>query len=446
MKNKKNLNFSTILNCFYIFLSLFLLLYTFYRAQIIHESKQLQYYLKYYLLFLSSLSFWLYVLRIKAQSKIIFLIIGSFFVFSLYTFELIRFYNISINNLFVEKTNSPILKNEKLILLEQLRKSNIDTYPSIIPNIFLNKNEIDLYPLAGVSNVKTVFCKEGPEFSIYQSDRYGFNNPDNQWNKKIDHVLVGDSFAQGACVNEGEDIASRLRTLSSKSVLNLGMAGNGPLIELASLKEYVSDINVKNILWVYFERNDLDDLKKEKKNKILIKYLDNSFFQQLNKKQKQINSLVKKTIINEEKKLKLNNFVEKKIDNYFAFKKIIRLKIVRDKTAFDRGLNFGVDPLFEKVILQAKKFAEEKKSKFYFIYLPDKESFKKNNVNNKNFYKKTEILEILKRNNINLIDIHSILFSKEEDPFALFAHRVYGHYSTETYLNIAKIIKTYIEK
>ena len=113
-------------------------------------------------------------------------------------------------------------------------------------------------------------------------------------------------------MNEGEDIASRLRTLSSKSVLNLGMAGNGPLIELASLKEYVSDINVKNILWVYFERNDLDDLKKEKKNKILIKYLDNSFFQQLNKKQKQIDSLVKKTIINEEKKLKLNNFVEKK--------------------------------------------------------------------------------------------------------------------------------------
>ena len=265
MKNKKNLNFSTILNCFYIFLSLFLLLYTFYRAQIIHESKQLQYYLKYYLLFLSSLIFWLYVLRIKAQSKIIFLIIGSFFVFSLYTFELIRFYNISINNLFVENKNSPILKNEKLILLEQLRKSNIDTYPSIIPNIFLNKNEIDLYPLAGVSNVKTVFCKEGPEFSIYQSDRYGFNNPDNQWNKKIDHVLVGDSFAQGACVNEGEDIASRLRTLSGESVLNLGMAGNGPLIELASLKEYVSDINVKNILWVYFERNDLDDLKKKKK-------------------------------------------------------------------------------------------------------------------------------------------------------------------------------------
>ena len=41
--------------------------------------------------------------------------------------------------------------------------------------------------------------------------------------------------------------------------------------------------NVKNVLWLYNEKNDLDQLKDEIKNKILIKYLkDLNFTQKLN--------------------------------------------------------------------------------------------------------------------------------------------------------------------
>jgi len=77
---------------------------------------------------------------------------------------------------------------------------------------------------------------------------------------------------------------------------------------------------------------------------------------------------------------------------------------------------------------------------------PDKQSFTKNNVNKKNFLNKQEVLEIIKRNNIDIIDINSTLFLKERDPFALFAHRIYGHYSADTYLKIAEIIKNHIEQ
>jgi len=370
---------------------------------------------------------------------------GGLLIITLYTFEMIRFYNISINNLLTDKKKIIAVKNEKLVLLEKLRETNEDTYPSIIPNIFLDKNEIEIFPLSGISNVKTIFCKEGPEYAIYQSDRYGFNNPDNQWSNNLDYVLIGDSFAQGACVKEGQDIASHLRKLTNKNILTLGMAGNGPLTELASLKEYISNKKVKNIFWIYFERNDLNDLKKEKKNKILVKYLKKNFSQKLNKKQNKINSLVKEVIFDQEKKLKKSIF-EKKIYKKLAFQKIIRLQIVRDKTAFDRGLHFDIDPLFEEIILKAKEFAKAKNSKFYFIYLPDKQSFTKNNVNKKNFLNKQEVLEIIKRNNIDIIDINSTLFLKERDPFALFAHRIYGHYSADTYLKIAEIIKNHIEQ
>ena len=169
------------------------------------------------------------------------------------------------------------------------------------------------------------------------------------------------------------------------------------------------------------------------------------FSQQLRNKQIKIDGLIKRIILDEKKKLFSNNLKDKNLANKNVFQSIIRLKIVRDKLALDRGLNFKIDPIFEKIILQAKKFSELNKSNFYFIYLPDKESYRTHNLEKKNLYKKDEILKILKRNNINVIDIHSLLFVKEKDPISLFAEKIYGHYSADTYFKIAKIIKNYLD-
>ena len=96
-----------------------------------------------------------------------------------------------------------------------------------------------IFPLSGISNSVTINCNENGYYSIYQSDRYGFNNPDSEWDSiENEYLIIGDSFAHGACVNRPNDIASNLRNLSDKSVLNLGFTGNGPLIEYATLREY----------------------------------------------------------------------------------------------------------------------------------------------------------------------------------------------------------------
>ena len=79
------------------------------------------------------------------------------------------------------------------------------------------------------------------------------------------------------------------KNLPKKSVLNLGISGNGPLIEYATLREYL-DTNVKKVLWVYYEGNDIGGLKYELTNNILIKYLnDNNFTQNLKFRQNEIN-------------------------------------------------------------------------------------------------------------------------------------------------------------
>ena len=84
---------------------------------------------------------------------------------------------------------------------------------NIAPKNFF-KDENNILPLSGVSNIKTITCNENGYYAIYDSDRYGFNNPDGEWDKKnIEYFLIGDSFTDGACVNEPNDIGSILKII-----------------------------------------------------------------------------------------------------------------------------------------------------------------------------------------------------------------------------------------
>ena len=95
--------------------------------------------------------------------------------------------------------------------------------------------------------------------------------------------------------NRPNDISSVLRKLSKKTVLNLGYDGNGPLIEYATLREYMSK-NVKSVIWFYYEENDLaaetNGLELELTNNYLAQYLnDRNFSQNLTNKQSEVNKL-----------------------------------------------------------------------------------------------------------------------------------------------------------
>ena len=40
--------------------------------------------------------------------------------------------------------------------------------------------------------------------------------------------------------------------MTSESVVNLGIHGSGPLVELATLKEYAESVRPKKVFWVYY--------------------------------------------------------------------------------------------------------------------------------------------------------------------------------------------------
>jgi hypothetical protein len=308
-------------------------------------------------------------------------------------------------------------------VFEDLKKINLNIAVVTPPSMSLKFDKLNFLNLGGISKAKTIFCNESGYYSIYQSDRYGFNNPDKEWDsKEIEYLLVGDSFTHGACVNRPHDVASVLRKYSKKNVLNLGQAGNGPLIEYATLREYLTP-NVKKVLWLYYEGNDLKDLKAELDNKILNKYLTNQKFKQdLKFRQNQIDK-------------DLTDFVERKRkrggDIHNA--KIVRFIKLSNIRASLHSPKPPPPPELKIVLKLANELVESYNQKLYFIYLP---SFGRYTQLFKIDFKQ-EVKNIVIDLGIEFIDIDEEVFKKEKNPLKLFPLEKKNHYTVEGYKKIA---------
>jgi lysophospholipase L1-like esterase len=304
----------------------------------------------------------------------------------------------------------------------------------------INKN---ILPLAGASFSKTLYCNENGYFSSYYSDRFGFNNNNLTWDvSQIEYLVIGDSFAHGACVNEPGDVASQLKNLSNKPVLNLAYAGNGPLSEYATLREYMPK-NVKKIIWIYFEGNDLNNLLSELNYPILKSYIiDENYSQRLQKKQKKIDKLIQERILKENQKL-LNietDIVDSDIGQS-SFIKLIKLYNVRKllKTATDNTKNTNETEIpkeFKIIMDLTNQFARKNNIQLFFVYLPEYNRYTKN-YKNENYSK---IIRIINELNIPIIDLHKDFFQKKFIKLIYYPKLNDGHLNNLGYKKISEII------
>jgi len=420
-----------IFNFFYLFISFLFLIYIFYRSEIFNGGLVRINYLFYYqfslILIISSVA----LFYLNKKINIYFIIIITSFIVSLYLIEIyLHFFN-------SKEIIKDFDKRSQFQFYIDKKKTNQNIVLPLGSSYYFSKslNKEDLLPFSGASNSETIFCNESGDYSFYESDRFGFNNPDEEWNKEfIDYLIVGDSFAHGACVDRPFDLASVLRA-HNRNVINLGFSGNGPLTEYATIREYLKP-NVKNILWFYYE-NDLDDLKKEMKNKILMNYLiDLDFSQNLSLKHDIVNEMVIKSLIDIEK-MNIMRISDRKnkiiIENFINFIKVYETRKLIFLIITNLKTNTKPTEDFEKILLLANRLAIQNNSKLYFVYLPSYSRYVKN-------FKKSNIDEfriMIEKNGIVFIDMDKEIFKNEIDPLSLFPFRRHNHYNSLGYSKIA---------
>ena len=136
-------------------------------------------------------------------------------------------------------------------------------------------------PLSGVPRAVTVVCNETGTYVTRESDRFGFNNPDGQWDMPVEVALVGDSFAEGWCVHREQSFGGLIRH-AIPATLNVGYTSHGPFAELGTIHEYIVSRHPAHVFWFFYEGNDLtSDLAREMKSDALRRYLEPGFSQHL---------------------------------------------------------------------------------------------------------------------------------------------------------------------
>lgn len=188
-------------------------------------------------------------------------------------------------------------------IVEDLRRAGRDVWPAVYPGPLAGADpgglqteggEI-LLPLAGIANVDTRYGNEEGRYLIYHSDEHGFHNPLGIWDRpQIDVAAVGDSYTHGAQVPSDRNLIAPVRQ-RWPATLNLGFGSNGPLVELATLLEYLPQRRPRVVLWVLCELNDLgEDLNREIQSPLLQRYWkERRSLQNLESRQPEIDALLR---------------------------------------------------------------------------------------------------------------------------------------------------------
>jgi hypothetical protein len=343
-------------------------------------------------------------------------------------------------------------------VLDALRRRDPDAVPIITPSnqLFLTQPDgsvtsaiavdgHEIMPLGAVANRVTVLCNEGGQWVYYQSDRYGFNNPAEVWESRpVEIAALGDSFTHGYCVPPAQNFVALIRQWNP-ATLNLGMAGDGPLLMLATLTEYLTSMKPRVVLWLYFEGNDLDNLHTESKSAALRGYLTDGYSQESLMRQDDID----RAIVAEMPRLRaegervrtqwLNSPLAAKLTDF------AKLSLLRQRLglvgAVEAVSTVAVEranmELFRNVMLQARTRVERWGGQLVFVYLPDWDRYAGNTT--LQAAKRGEVIDTARGLGIPVIDIDSA-FLAHGDPLSFFPFRRPGHYNAAGHRAVAEAV------
>jgi hypothetical protein len=311
---------------------------------------------------------------------------------------------------------------------------------------YVNIGDREVIPLGGVSNKVTLLCNENGSWIDYRSDEHGFNNPPGAWGgERLDIAALGDSFTHGYCVPSEQNFVTLIRR-RYPATLNLGMAGNGPLLMLATLREYLHPLRPKTVLWCYFEGNDLTDLQVERRSALLAQYLDTSFVQRDLQSQRDVDAALMQQVSRLSKLEYTRRQARLNASRFIRFAEIAKLSALRtrlglieldDDEAAAADLRGHDMVVFRQVLAQAKRETESWDGRLVFVYLPDWPHFA--GYRTPASAQRDDVLAIARDLRLPIIDPTTIL-ERGGDPLGYFPFRRTGHYNAAGHHAVAEAI------
>ena len=333
-------------------------------------------------------------------------------------------------------------------IVAELAASQIEAYqPSYGPALIsrrltLEISDEDLLPLGGVSRAPVVFCNRGGGYLIYDNDEHGFRNPLGLYEAgRLEVAIVGDSFANGMCVDDDAHAAARIRSEHPRT-LALGVAGFGPLAMLGTLVEYVAPLEPPTVLWFFFEGNDLGDLKREQGHERMMRYLDDGYSQGLLEQQPAIDRALRDFGTEENHRRRPGERRElQELDRRQSWKGALQLRnlalALAPLTQSNPNDRYALDPaLLGRTLERARDTVKGWNGTLHFVYLPAIERYLSPSAANPH---RAEILALVRDLGIPVTDVHAS-FEAHPDPSTLFPFGLHGHYNEAGYQLVADTV------
>ncbi len=329
----------------------------------------------------------------------------------------------------------PFDPRSRLDVVNDLRSSGRSAFPMMGPTSRIGGR--DLRPLGGVANILTVLCNESGQYISYDSDERGFNNPKEIWAlPEITTAVIGDSYAHGVCVREDSTLGTWIREKRA-ATLNLGIAGNGPLAELATIREYLPTLRPQIVLWFYYD-NDLQDLQRERSEEILLRYLDPRFRQELGHRQDAVDRQLLRVV---DSVMKIESSATRR--GWRTVVSILMVDHLRQRLRIP-----PLDPvapccdldLFSRIMSEAKETVTSWGGHLFVILLPAHERFGGPPwFDPAALAAKPSVQAIVDSLDIASVDVATLFQSHTADPRSMFIHP-YSHYTGEAYRLIAEAV------
>lgn len=337
------------------------------------------------------------------------------------------------------------------------RSHGTNAYPPFYPYLLLDDPlKVDgesTIPLGNHSEVFVVACNEGGQYLTYNTDEYGFPNPNGLWNKPLDIAMVGDSNAVGECVPEADSIAGQLRT-KFPATITLGAGGHGPIFTLASIREYLKFAKPKQVLWIYSESHTPQYLNVESHSPFLLRYVDNpDFSQELMERQPELDKAI-------------NGYVQAGIRQELhdhswptSLKNFLVLKNVRTLEFAYRARLHPAKPaeldtsLFERALQQGEREVQGWGGELVLVYWPDAGRYPgianyTPALRRRHDEDRSKVLDIASRLGIKVIDLTPVfpdLPASRARENAKYFYSFPAHYTPEGYRTAARAIVSALE-